>query len=367
MSQTTLQVQKNDLATARLVKTDDEPLRSGQVRMQIERFALTANNITYAALGQMMNYWSFFPTGDADWGIIPAWGFGVVRESLCESVPVGTRLYGFFPMASSCVLSPVKTTPGKTNEKGFLEGAEHRAALSPIYNQYIASENDPFYTPDSEDVQVLFRPLFTTAWLLSDFLTDNGVFGATTVLVSSASSKTAFATAFQLAANDTIKVIGLTSGRSVYFCQQLGCYAEVLPYEQLRTLKADTPCVYLDFSGDVRLRREIHEHFTGLRFSSAIGATHVGELGGGGDLLGPRPVMFFAPAQAKKRAAEWGAARFGERVAEAYHGFRRRLESPELDMLRVERHRGTDAIVSAYLAMLGGRVPAATGLVLTVE
>ena len=46
----------------------DAPLASGQVRLRVEHFALTANNITYAAFGAAMNYWQFFPTDDDGWG-----------------------------------------------------------------------------------------------------------------------------------------------------------------------------------------------------------------------------------------------------------------------------------------------------------
>ena len=44
------------------------------MRLAIVSFALTANNITYAAFGDAMNYWQFFPVpGDdgAAWGCIP--------------------------------------------------------------------------------------------------------------------------------------------------------------------------------------------------------------------------------------------------------------------------------------------------------
>ena len=61
-----------------------------------------------------------------------------------------------------------------------------------------AASADPFYTRDSESAQALLRPLFITSWLIDDFLADNNFFGADTMLLSSASSKTAYGTAFQL-------------------------------------------------------------------------------------------------------------------------------------------------------------------------
>ena len=155
--------------------------------MRVDRFALTANNITYAAFGDAMNYWQFYPTADAAWGIVPVWGFGTVVQSLHPGVAVGERLYGYWPMASSAVLAPERISA-----EGFSDGAAHRQALHAVYNRYFRVGADPLYTAGSEDAQALLRPLFITSWLIDDFLADNEFFGADTVIVSSASSKTAY-------------------------------------------------------------------------------------------------------------------------------------------------------------------------------
>ncbi len=91
---TTLFVRQDRLATTRLVAVPDAPLADGQVRVRVDAFALTANNITYAAMGDMLNYWKFFPSGEDGWGIVPVWGFGTVVESTHADVAVGERLYG---------------------------------------------------------------------------------------------------------------------------------------------------------------------------------------------------------------------------------------------------------------------------------
>ena len=82
MSTTTLLVRQNQLADTAVRTTADSALQDGEIRVQVVRFALTCNNITYAALGDMLNYWQFFPTGEAGWGIVPVWGFGTVVQSL---------------------------------------------------------------------------------------------------------------------------------------------------------------------------------------------------------------------------------------------------------------------------------------------
>ena len=63
MSTTTLLVRKDKITETRLHTSDDAPLADGQVHVRVESFALTSNNITYAAFGDAMNYWQFWPTG----------------------------------------------------------------------------------------------------------------------------------------------------------------------------------------------------------------------------------------------------------------------------------------------------------------
>jgi len=360
MSTTTLQVRKDQLPTSRLRTDPDVALVDGQVRMRIDHFALTSNNITYAAFGDAMNYWQFFPVpADADgtsWGCIPVWGFGVVVQSLRPGVAVGERLYGYWPMASHAVLQPARLSP-----TGFSDGAAHRAALHAVYNQYLRCSVDPFYTPHSEALQALLRPLFLTAWLIDDFLADNGFFGAAgagrrgVMLLSSASSKTAYATAAQLAKRPEVEVVGLTSAANVDFCRSLGVYSRVLTYDQLDALPADTSCVYVDFAGNGALRHAIHTRFAGLAYSCSIGGTHVQSLGGARDLPGPRATLFFAPAQVKKRSGDWGAAEFQQRLVAAWHGFRAQVSDAAAPWLVVQQHVGAEAVQQAYATVLEGR------------
>ncbi len=59
-------------------------LEPGQALLKVDKFAFTANNVTYAAFGAAMDYWKFFPSADAAWGRIPVWGFGDVLASNCS-------------------------------------------------------------------------------------------------------------------------------------------------------------------------------------------------------------------------------------------------------------------------------------------
>jgi Protein of unknown function (DUF2855) len=350
MPTTTLLVRKDALATTRLRAGADARLAQGQVRVRIDSFALTANNITYGAFGESMSYWQFFPSEEDGWGVIPVWGFATVVQSLNPGVAVGERLYGYFPMADQVVLEADRLKPDS-----FVDAAPHRAELHAVYNRYMRCSADPFYTADTEDLQALLRPLFITSWLIDDFLADNGFFGADTVMLSSASSKTAYGTAFMLAQRPGIEVIGLTSPGNKLFCESLGCYGRVVGYDELDQVPTDAHCVYVDFAGNAALRLEIHTRFVNLKYSSSIGGTHVEHLGGAKNLPGPKATLFFAPAQIKKRTEEWGAADFAAKLLAAWQSFTGQVGDPDAPWLVADHHRGPEAVHAAYLEVLAGR------------
>ena len=367
------QVFKTQLNQTRITSTPLPALQDGEVLLRIDRFALTANNITYAAFGDAMNYWGFYPANEG-WGRIPVWGFAVVEASATPDLAVGERFYGYFPMASHAVLQPVRVS-----SNGFSDGAAHRAALHPVYNQYTRCSTDPFYTAASENLQALLRPLFITSFLIDDFLADNDFFGAcgggqrASMLLSSASSKTAYGTAFQLAQRPGIDVVGLTSPANLAFCESLGCYSRVLTYDQLDRLPPDTPCIYIDFAGNAELRQRIHSRFTALAYSCSIGGTHIEQLGAKGstrDLPGPKATLFFAPAQIKKRSADWGSKGLGERLLQAWQGFTQKVtgqaESSGTHWLVVQTHQGRDAVERVYAAVLKGRGDPRVGHILNI-
>jgi hypothetical protein len=363
------EVRKSSLGDTEMRSTPATALREAHIRVGIDRFALTSNNITYAAMGDAMQYWQFFPVvEDPAWGRIPVWGFGTVLESRHPLIAVGERLYGYFPMASSLDLAP-----GTISTAHFFDTAPHRATLHPVYNQYMRCAADPFYSAQTEDLQALLRPLFITSWLIDDFLADNAFFGATNdpahkglMLLSSASSKTAYGTAFQLSQRGGIEVVGFTSPDNVAFCESLGCYDRVLTYQQLDQITADAPAVYIDFAGNAAFRMALHTHCSQLTYSSSIGATHVEEIGGAKDLPGPKATLFFAPAQIKKRSAEWGSQGLAQRLVQSWQAFIAEVTRTDPPWLQVRQHRGPDAVLAAYLQVLGGKGDPRLGHVLSL-
>jgi Protein of unknown function (DUF2855) len=344
-------VRRDDLRNTQIVTRSDTataPLPTGEVLLKIDRFALTSNNITYAAFGERMKYWDFYPSADG-WGIIPVWGFADVIRSAADGVKPGERFYGYYPMASHAVLKVARTTSA-----GFIEGTELRQPLAAVYNSYIRTSTDPTYDKALECEQALLKPLYLTSWLIADMLSDSAYFGANSVILSSASSKTAYGTAHALKQLPAPRptVIGLTSERNKAFTQSLGCYDEVRTYDEIPVLPTAVKAVYVDMSGDAQVRTALHTRFGDqLTYSCSVGGTHWESLGGGGALPGPRPQLFFAPAQIKKRATEWGPAELQSRMSKAFAAFLPQLAG----WMQVIEGRGPDAIKQTYLTVLDGK------------
>ncbi|HUG25465.1 DUF2855 family protein [Piscinibacter sp.] len=362
-------VDRRGLRSTRCIADPDapaaRPLADGEARLAVEQFALTANNITYAAFGDAMQYWQFFPSGDAGFGCVPVWGFARVVESRCEGVEPGRRVYGYLPMGTHLVVQPARVRP-----RGFVDGVAHRAPLAAAYNEYLDVEHDPMHLAGREGLQSLLRPLFTTSFLLADHLAESAFHGATRVLVSSASSKTAWGTAFCAAQTAGPVIVGLTSRRNLAYVRALGCYGEVLAYDELQTLPVDRPSVYVDFSGDAALREAVHRHLgDALRHDAVIGGSHWQALRPQADpaLPGPKPTFFFAPEQARRRAAEppegWGRQGLEQRLAAAWQAFVARVDEPGRRWLEVHALRGPEALTAAFASLRDGRVEPQLGLV----
>src|SRR4249919_3346098 len=128
---TQLQSDKHALQRTRIVTTPLAALSPGGALLKIDRLAVTSNNITYAAFGDVphLRYWSLFPTAAEGWGHMPAWGFANVVAGEIDGLEVGERFYGFWPIASHVVMQPVRLS-----QRGFYDGTPHRLELTSAYN-----------------------------------------------------------------------------------------------------------------------------------------------------------------------------------------------------------------------------------------
>ncbi len=358
---TRLLTRKNDLASTH-IQTDEQTLAPEEIAMRIDRLALTTNNITYAAFGDAMRYWDFFPAPTSGFGHMPVWGFGDVVASSVPGIAVGERFYGYFPIASH-----LRLRPHRISARGFYDGAEHRQGLTSAYNHYVRCSHDPAYRPEFENHQILLRPLFITSFMLADFLQDNNYFGARQVVFSSASSKTAYGTAFCLQGQAGIEMIALTSPSNRDFVDQLGCYQQVLPYGELASIRTDRPTLYVDFSGDESLRSTLHHHLgEALVYDCFAGSAQNTQFLRDTDLPGPAPRFYFAPDQIRKRNADWGHETVNRKFNEAQLRFIERVGQAHAPWLQIQEHSGFAAAGELIAALHGGRIDPLKGHVVTL-
>jgi hypothetical protein len=356
-----LDVDRADLHHVRAVTRAPEPLGSGEARIRIDAFGLTANNVTYAVFGDLLRYWDCFPGTVEDgvsWGRIPVWGFGDVVESTVDGVVEGTRVYGYFPLSDELVVRP-----GRLDDQGFSDMTPAREAVPTVYSRYSVTTSDRVYRPEREDQQMLLWPLFVTSFVVDDFLGDHDLFGSRTVIVSSASSKTAIGSAYLFARREGLHVVGLTSPGNLGFVRSLGCYDSVLPYDAIDDLDVG-PSVYVDVAGRRDVTHAVHTRLgDGLRHSMVVGDTHWDDTTEAvGALPGPRPEFLFAPAQIAKRRTDWGRDGFETAVAAAWDTF-----SPWTDgWLSIRHAEGPVATEAVYRSVLDGRVDPRTADVCTL-
>ena len=322
-------------------------LQPGQVQLRIDKFALTANNITYAAFGEAMAYLAFFPA-PAGWGRIPVWGYADVEKSRHEALPEGERVFGYLPTSTHLTVQA-----DHVGIVRFIDASPHRQKLPAAYQSYLRVSGDSYYKPALEDQYAVLRPLFLTAFLIEDFLVTQQLFGARRVLLSSASSKTALCLArlLQLRHQGAVEVTGLSSAANAPFCRETGFYQQVLPYEALAGLSADTPTVYVDMAGTGRLLRAVHEHFGAqLKYSCMVGGTHWEQREAQHDLPGAKPVFFFAPTHFQRLAREWGVPVLESRMAERLDEF----IAASRPWLEIVRSQGPAALERVYRQLLEG-------------
>lgn len=352
-------VRKGELTNAQIVQMQPGNLAPDAVRLEIESFSVTANNITYAVVGDGFGYWNFFPAPDGR-GIVPMWGHAKVIESNCTDIAVGERVYGYLPMATH-----LDVIPGKVSAGGFTDMTDYRQPMSPIYNQYSRLAADPEHDPLREGERMIFGPLFKTGFLIEYFMRGSDWFGAERVIMTSASSKTALGlAAVAKQRSPKVRRVGLTSAGNVEFVEGTGLYDEVVAYNDVDAL-AQLPSVSVDFAGNATLLRQIHETLQdNLKYSCLVGATHIDARSTFGSedeaMPGPKPTLFFAPDHAAALFKAHSPAEAGQMLGDSWHFF---LEAVG-DTVEIERHSGLQAARAVYLEMVGGSVNPAKGIII---
>jgi Protein of unknown function (DUF2855) len=352
------EVKRDDFRTSRTVDQPAPSLDDGQALLRVSRFALTANNVTYAVVGEAMSYWKFFPADDG-WGRVPVWGYADVESSRADGVREGERVYGYLPMSSHLVVDPTRVS-----DAAFVDATPHRSGLPAAYNQYQRVAGTPEYDPEREREYAIFRPLYVTSFLIDDWLDDNDMFGARSIVLASASSKTALGLAHLLSGSDGIDVVGLTSAGNAEFVRSAGYYDNVVTYDDIAALPAVEPSVFVDMAGGGRVLADVHRHLgNSLQQSCLVGITHWEDEPPPGDVPGPAPTFFFAPDRLAKRRADWGPGGVESRIERAWEGFLASVDQ----WLTIEEHQGFEAIAPTWLEVLEGRSAPDVGHVIALN
>ena len=345
-------IAKHDIRDTRIALVKQAPVAPGNARLKLDLFALTANNVTYAAMGTgILGYWDFFPASEG-FGKVPVWGFATVTESNAPGVEIGARYYGYYPLAES-----LDVTPAKAGPRGFSDAAPHRAEKAAIYNQYLNTAADPAYDAAFEPEQALFRPLYGTGWWAADCIRQAA---APVVVLSSASSKTALATAHQLRAGGGVELIGLTSPGNEAYVRNTGLYDRVVLYADAATLTANAAATYVDFLGRTDLTATVHATLGDkLKRSIIIGITDRAAQPPNGDIVGPKPEFFFVPTYAA------GRLQAEPQLAATMIADLRAFYAASRKYVAAQRTTGPDAILAAWARLTEGKVAPNEGLVLS--
>ena len=371
LSNRVLEIRRSSIGDA---EVHDEPiteLADGEIRLRIDRFAVTANNVSYAGAGDLLGYWDFFPSSDpSTWGRVPAVGYAEIVESRNADLPVGGRYHGWFPMAESVTFTATAT------RDGFRDDGDHRRSHAPIYRVFSRTDADPFHddAPDGEDRHALLRVLLLTGFLADEFFADSGgstangdapFFGAEQVVVLSASSKTAMGFSQRAAKRDGLAVIGLTSAGNAEFVRSLGCYDTVVIYDQIDDPDIGVPkvdSVVIDMAGNSNVLAAVHQRLGDrVKHSMMIGKSHHDAVptAAGGALPGASPQFFFAPTELDRLIEGWGGAEYRRRTTEAIHEF---IDASRTWMT-IDERRGPDGPASAWASIYAGDVPPNVGVV----
>jgi hypothetical protein len=317
--------------------TGTRPPGDGEVLFAVERFGLSANNVTYAALGDALGYWDLFPAGPG-WGRVPVWGYLRVRSSRVPGIEAGRLAFGLCPMATAVTLRPVRA-----GQATFTEGSAHRSGLAGVYNVYSWADAG---APDADDAALVLRPVFWLSFTLDDYLSRQAG-GERPVIVTSASSKAAIGLAYLLGRRG-VPVTGITSTRHHPFVAGLGLYDQVVRYDRAEDLAA-TGAVLVDIAGNEALRDRIGQRGGRPAQVVSAGLTHPESGGAAGVRAG---VSFFVPDEISARARTWGWPALERRFADALGDF----AQPAGAWLRVVRHQGLGAAGDVYQAVLANRV-----------
>lgn len=372
-----LAVEKDNIRSTQVIETILQPLQQNEVRLKIEKFALTSNTVTYGKVGEKIGYFDFYPTKHESLRCVPAIGWAEVVESNVPGVPVGGRHFGWYPMSKYVT---VEATPSKN---GFKDIGIHRKSSAEVYTEHIRTDLDSFRDmtladkneDDYDDRQALLRGLFLTSFLADEFLADkSNYFDAKTIVLVSASSKTALGIAQRLSnknealeLSQRLNIVGVTSAGNSSFVSSTGFYDQIVTYDAIEeSISKDYDAVVIDMSGNWKVLSEIHQHLgERVKHSMAIGLSHHDSGFAPKSLVmpGAAPTFFFAPAEVARRLKMWGPKEFHIRSKAALTTF----ITGSQEWMDVNHVHGVTDVHREWLNAHDGKIPPTIGMIASMH
>jgi len=351
------QVKKENFTEGRIIEFPNPDLEDGQILLEVEKFAYTSNNITYAVAGDTLQYWNFFPPAqneNDEWGIIPVWGTAKVKKSKAEGVSIGDRLFGYLPSADQLIMQPAKVT-----EHRIIEGAAHRTSLPTPYNMY---SRLPVHSHKAfENSQMLLGPLFLTAWCLKGTLEYKNWYNAEQIILLSASSKTSLGLAYALKnTHHAPPVIGLTSKRNMDTVKGFDLYQKIFSYQDLMQIDLKNSAI-VDMSGNAKVINNLSQHLNDkLNFCLRVGLTHWDETTSSQVIPKDKSKFFFAPSYIEKYIATKGF----EAYEKAKDSFLKKAFNDAESWLKFETINGIQGLQGIHKAVCNGMIEPYKGLII---
>lgn len=210
---------------------------------------------------------------------------------------------------------------------------------------------------------------------MEDSLNETNYRGLKNILISSASSKTAFLVAYRIllrrdapGGSRKLKIIGLTSRSNLEYTRGLALYDQVFSYDQVTSIpkvsRVDN-CLYIDVSGDQSLNKSIARSIA-PKLTIWLGMTSVGGgnpsrfTGAKGNTDGHE--YFFMP--------EWFAVRLKQLGPKALKEMQKTAWAQLMEdcpsWVKIGTYRGEGQVLDAYLKTLKGGVRPDRGQILTL-
>jgi hypothetical protein len=200
-------------------------------------------------------------------------------------------------------------------------------------------------------------------------LAEDSYLGASQVIVVSASSKTAIGLAQGLADTENApKIVGLTSSSNSQFVENLGCYDEVISYDELSNVDYSVGSVMVDMAGNREILGTLHgELGDNMLKCLTVGMTHwdnetTAEDALGQAMLRDRTEFFFAPAHIQKRIGDWGHDGYAEKT----NSFMTARAIQSKNWMQVKEIHGLENFTSIYEEMVAGKINPNEGIIVNL-